>query len=115
MPSIQALKTVRETLQKSEVAAIYPVINRYNPRLADFTIKHLQELLQLPKVFTVANDHAALTKTENEGKTLRQKCPGSTMLVNIDDLAAALLGVPEQPRRNSFLRSLMRGLVVAND
>lgn len=114
VPSVQALKTVRDTLQKSEGTTIYPVINRYNNRLNDFTAKHIQDLLQIPKVFTIANDHSSVTMAENEGRTLRQRSPGSRTLVNIDELVAALLGVPEMPRKNSFLQCLFRALATAN-
>lgn len=118
VPSLQALKTVWNTFEKIEgLGAKYLVINRYDPSLEDFTVKHLQETLQLPRMHTVANEWHAFKAAMNGGQVLRQEAPRCRALADIDALAALLLGVTPKKRSHWHIPAFLRRLVhtTAND
>jgi Flp pilus assembly CpaE family ATPase len=110
--SVQALKTVYNTLLKTEgIGSIYPLINRYDRHVPEITTSYLQELLQVPKIYTVANDWQAFSKATNEGRTLRQLKPRPHALNDIDGLVEELLGIPGKAQARWHLPGLWRRLV----
>jgi pilus assembly protein CpaE len=103
VPSIRSLKQIRETLSPEVVAlSLWIVINRYDPSLSGFKVEEIKQLLDVPRVLTIANDYHSVTRSINRGQTLRQVAPGSAVLADIDSLIFALLGeYPVKPETNS--------------
>jgi len=110
VPAIQALKTLRETFQQAEApAGLYVVLNRYDPRLKEFTVERLEQLLHLPHIYPVANDWSHCAEALNSGQLLRQTAKHSPALADIDDLVDALTGHEPAKRSSwSWLRFLQR-------
>jgi pilus assembly protein CpaE len=112
VPSVQALKTLRETLQQSENAGgLYVVLNRYDARLKDFTVERLQQLLRLPHIYPVANDWVHCADALNSGHVLRQTGKRCRVLDDIDAFVGSLLGherpAPAAWHLPRFLRRLV--------
>jgi pilus assembly protein CpaE len=116
VPSLRALTFMCEKLEQDQVVKPQTlVINRYNPTRTEFTVSHLQRLLQTPQLATVANDYAAVSGALNEGRALRVHAPNSRVLADIDHLARMLLApneIVEEPahKKRSFF-GRMRALV----
>jgi len=111
IPTIRALKTVRETLQKVEgMGTQYLVINRFDASLSEFSRKHMTELLGVPHIYTVANDWSNLAQATNNGRVLRAENPHAPALADIDTLARTLLGIQEAEHRHWHLPKFLRQL-----
>ncbi len=92
VPSVRALKLVRETLgRRQEAGNQTVVINRYDPRVEGFTAKDLARVLEAPRFRTVANDYASVVAAVNHGRPLRLQNAQSPALENITELAGVLL------------------------
>lgn len=92
IPAIRNLKLVMDTLQRSNVTqSRYGVLNRYEPNLKGFAAKDLEKYLELPELFTIANDQTTVANAINCGQLLRQVDPGGRVLADIDKLARKLL------------------------
>lgn len=112
IPAVRALKTVRETLQKVEgIGTQYLVINRYDSSLHEFSRKHMEELLGVPRIYTVANDWTNFARALNNGRLLRAENPHAPALADIDTLARTLLGIQEAEHRHWHLPRFLRKLV----
>jgi pilus assembly protein CpaE len=117
VPSLRALTFMCEKLEQDQIVKPQTlVINRYNPNRKEFTVNHLQRLLQTPQLATVANDYAVVSGALNEGRALRVHAPNSAVLADIDQLARMLLApnqLEEEPARTkrSLLGRLVRALV----
>lgn len=98
VPSVRALKLVRDTLGPDHTGMQQVVINRYDPRVEGFTAGDLEKLLGVPRLWTVANDYAAVMTAVNHGRALRLEAPTSRALADIDALARTLLGLGEEPQ-----------------
>jgi pilus assembly protein CpaE len=113
--SIRTMKMVRDTLEREEgIRGQRLVINRYEPGLPSFSAPHLAKLLQVPQVWTVANDYPAVMAAVNHGKPLRLAAPHSRVLVDIRALANSLVGgsatLPSEEGGDRLSRALGRGL-----
>jgi pilus assembly protein CpaE len=92
VPGIQSLTVVRDTLQRREInAEQFIVINRFNPSMKDLTKDYLCHYLQVPQIYTVANDYPAFSAAIESGQPLREKSPHSRALTDLDHLAEELL------------------------
>jgi pilus assembly protein CpaE len=111
VPSLYALRTLLDSLAQREcLAQQFVVINRFLPSAKEFSARSLEDVLRIPKVFTVAADYASFRAAENAGQTLRKTAPHSRSLADITGLARAMLGMPAEPPRVgwSFLDSWNR-------
>jgi pilus assembly protein CpaE len=107
VPSIRALKALRETLPAERVVhSLWVVINRYNPDLKGFTCAEIQQMLGVPRILTVANDYNAVNLSANHGQTLREVAPSSPILRNLDGLLREILGL-EKPNPKKFRNGLV--------
>jgi pilus assembly protein CpaE len=98
IPSLYGLKRVLDWLAQREcLAQQYVVINRFLPGAKEFSIRSLEGVLHVPKVFPVASDWASFQAAENAGQTLRNTVPRSHALADITVLARAMLGMPAEP------------------
>ena len=102
VPSIRSLKLIRETLSADHVAmSLWVVINRYNPKLSGFKADEIKQLLDVPRVLTIADDLAAVNRSINQARTLRQAAPNTEVLSDIGSLIFELLGeYPIKPETN---------------
>jgi pilus assembly protein CpaE len=107
VPSIRALKLFREVFPDDRVNhGLWVVINRYNPALKGYNIGEIQQMLEVPRILTVANDYQAVSHSVNHGGPIRQAAPNSPVIDDIDHLVHGLLGLekPERKvRRNGFM------------
>jgi Flp pilus assembly CpaE family ATPase len=114
IPSIRALKLFRETLPEERVAhSLWVVINRYNPSLKGFTCAEIQQMLEVPRILTVANDYSAVNRCANQGRPLRQVTPSSPILRDLDELMREILGLDKpDPKayRNGLVKRVLRTL-----
>ncbi len=110
--SVRTLKLVRETLERDEgIRDTQLVINRYEPTMHGFSARRLAELLQVPQVFTIANDYPSVMAALNHGKPLRVASPHSPVLADIRTLARSLKGgrpTPPSDQGDRLLRTLSR-------
>jgi pilus assembly protein CpaE len=112
--SVRTLKMVRDTLEREEgIQDMRLVINRYEPGIQGFSAERLAELLQAPRVYTVANDYPAVMAAVNHGKPLRDVAPNSPVLADIRALARTLAApaAPSTPADSAdrLARALGRG------
>jgi pilus assembly protein CpaE len=111
VPSIFGLKRILDLLTQREcLAQQYVVINRYLPNAKEFSTQSLEQVLCVPKLFSVSNDWNSFRAAESAGQTLRKAAPHSRALADITALARAMLGMPAEPRPVgwSFLNSWSR-------
>ena len=111
MPSLYGVKRVLDLLAQREcLAQQFVVINRYLPNAKEFSVRSLEDVLHISKVFPVANDWASFRAAENAGQSLRKIAPHSHALADITALARNILGLPAEPPRLgwSFLESWNR-------
>ena len=113
VPSVRSLKVLRETLSADHVAmSLWIVINRYNPNLTGFRAEEIKQLLDVPRVLTIADDLAAVNRSINQARTLRQVASNSVVLADIGALIFELLGEypikPDTNHRSSFSRFFSR-------
>ena len=103
VPSVRSLKLIRETLSPEHVAlSLWIVINRYDPNLPGFKAEEIKQLLDVPRVLTIADDLAAVNRSINQARTLRQVASNSVVLADIGSLIFELLGeYPIKPEANS--------------
>jgi pilus assembly protein CpaE len=113
VPSIHALKTVRDTLAKHEgIGAIHLVINRYDRHHSACSLSHLHELLQTEHLSLIANEYETMEQAANNGTVIRAQNPHSRALSDIDRLAALLLGtrtMQQRGRVSQFFHTLLHG------
>jgi len=94
VPSIHNLMTLMAHLAQREcLAQQFVVINQFDSRSEDFSVRRLAEILSVPKVFTVAADIEGVRSAENCGQTLRRAAPRSRALADITRLVNAVLGL----------------------
>jgi pilus assembly protein CpaE len=93
VPSIRALKLVRETLGPERADRQQVVINRYDPRIEGFSLTDLDRLLGAGKLLRVSADVVGVTGAVNHGRVLRLEAPYSPALADISELARSLLGL----------------------
>jgi pilus assembly protein CpaE len=94
IPSVRNLQMVRSTLQRDySVKMQYVVINRYDSRIQEFSEKQLSQILNVPKLVTIANDYASVISAVNHGRLLRLEAPNSRVVRDIAALARLLLNV----------------------
>ena len=95
VPAVGALTLLRDTLrQRNPGLAMFPVINRFQPSLPEFSLRRLRDLLHEPNLLTVAEDGEGFRTALNNGQPLRVAASRSRALADIDRLASALLGNP---------------------
>jgi pilus assembly protein CpaE len=94
VPSIRALKLVRDTLGSEHATMQRVVINRYDGRVEGFTTDDLEKLLGA-RGQTVANDYVSVNAAVNHGRPLRLEAPQSAVLNGIDALVDSVLGVAD--------------------
>ncbi len=93
VPSIRALKMVRETVREMDPESEpVVVINRYDSRVPSFGSRRLADVLGLPEVLTVVNDYNAASNSLNTGRTIRRETPKSRILPDVEVLAEQILG-----------------------
>lgn len=98
--SIYALKMVLGELEKRQLLATPTVvINRYSTGIEGLSGRHIEEILGLSNLMTIANDHAAIITAENQGHLLRVQSPHSPALADIDALAREVMGLEPPPSR----------------
>jgi pilus assembly protein CpaE len=113
-PTIMSLYSLRMMLDQLEerqcMAEQFIVINHFDRRAQDISIRRIQEVLRAPKIFTVAADAAAYTLAETAGQTLRRAAAHSRACKDITKLAKAMLGMADVPSRagRSLLEKLSR-------
>lgn len=110
VPSVHALKTVRDELQKIDGAAPQLlVINRYNAA-SDLTLNHVQELLGVSRMFSVTNDWSSVGSAIDKGRLLSQENPKSRALADIDTIADTLLGTHTEQRPKTGFSGFLKRL-----
>lgn len=92
VPSVRSLQMIFNNLRHKQP---HLLLNRYDPNIKGFGVQRLQELLQVPRMVTIANDYDAVTSAVNQGKTLRAENPRSKALADIDALAKVLVPTGE--------------------
>lgn len=113
VPSIRGLKLLHATLAQHDLAQHRSlVINRYDSKREGFTCGKLCELLNVSKIWTIANDRSGIVAAETAGKPLGSTSPNSPVLEDIRRLAEHLgvSGMPSirQPTRSSFFARFVR-------
>jgi pilus assembly protein CpaE len=91
LPSVRALKLVRESLVENPGRRDHVVINRYDPKAKGFTTERLLKPLGVTEVLTVARDDGAMEGAMVGGCVLRLAAPRSQALADISELAGLLL------------------------
>jgi pilus assembly protein CpaE len=76
------------------MAEQFVVINQFDAASTEFSHRRLEEILGVPKVFTVVADPVSMLTAENEGKPLRQAVPRSHALADISALAHSMMRIP---------------------
>jgi Flp pilus assembly CpaE family ATPase len=103
--SLRSLHLVLELLNQTGGRGDCPlhvVLNRYENR-ADVDLRRIQELLRVPRMYTVANDYNAIRAALNAGQTLRAQAPRSRALADIDRLARLLYSGDEVEGGGSWM------------
>jgi Flp pilus assembly CpaE family ATPase len=102
-PTIMSLYSLRMMLDQLEerqcMAEQFVAINHFDRTAGDFSIRRIQEVLRVSKIFTVATDGPAYQLAETAGQTLRRAAPRSRACKDITKLAKAMLGMPDEPSR----------------
>jgi Flp pilus assembly CpaE family ATPase len=102
VPSIRALRLVRETLESHPTDdTVQVVINNYNAQRKGFTVDCLLGPLGVNSVHTVALDIEGMSAATDHSCALQLAAPRSPALTDIQALTNSLLGrdVPEAPAR----------------
>jgi len=95
LSSMYGLRRVLDLLAQREcLTQQFVVINRYLPNSKEFSLRNLEEVLQIPKLFSVASDWNSFQAAEIAGQTLRRAAPHSHSLADITALARTMLGMP---------------------
>jgi pilus assembly protein CpaE len=93
VPSIRALKLVREMVGRDESCGTEcVVINRFDKNARNFSTQLLMRILGVPTLHTIMQDAPAFGKAMDLGCTLRMGAPRSLVLAEIDSLARQLMG-----------------------
>jgi pilus assembly protein CpaE len=96
IPSIRSLKLIKEVLPLQVVQdGLFVVINRYNANRQGFTLPELAKLLNVSRIYPLADDPTGLHQAGVQGKPLRQVAPQSPYLTNLAQLIPLLFGVPD--------------------
>lgn len=105
LPSVRAMQMVRDALHRRQVpvSKVTIVVNRYQPQVTGFSAEDLAQHLHVPKVVTIANDHAAVSAAINNGRPLRQQAPNSRALADIAALVRPLLDLRDRPAAQGSL------------
>jgi pilus assembly protein CpaE len=102
VPSVRSLKLIRETLSPELVAhSLWVILNRYDSSIPGFHSEEIKQLLDMPRVLTVADDYAAINRSINQGRALRQVAPRSPVLDDLDDVIHKLLGLGRPTERKT--------------
>lgn len=113
LPSVRAMQMVRDALHRAGVRDDKQriVVNRYDPRVPGFGADELGRHLGLAKPpRTVADDSAGVGAAVHLGLPLRQHCPASAALADIEKLLRSLLNLRNLPpaEKPGALRRLVR-------
>jgi pilus assembly protein CpaE len=104
--SVRGVRMVCDALGRERPTVI---VNRYNPTLSGFSVDKLRDILQLPHIYTVADDPAMAAAADN-GRPLRVQAPRSKALANILGIMDELLppSGPSAPgnRKSTLLQTL---------
>jgi pilus assembly protein CpaE len=102
VPSLQSLRVFCESLPEDRVVhSLWIVLNRYNAKIKGFTGDDIKEMLGVARVVTIANDFPAAQLSINKGCPLRQACPGTPILRDLEALIDDVMGVNlRESRRN---------------
>jgi pilus assembly protein CpaE len=109
VPSIHAMRMMLDKLgEKEHTATIHSVINRHHTHDLDFSSKKFQDLVNVPTLLTVRNDHGPISEALTAGQPLRVVAPHSKVLEDVDKLARRVLGLEKPPplsavRKHSWL------------
>src|SRR5207245_316542 len=113
VPSIRALRLISDALHKEEgIRTEKLVINRYNPKISGFSASHLEDLLKVPPLRTIAHD-PAVTAAVNNGRPLRLEAPRSQALADIDTLVHDFLAIDKQPEAKTHGSAVFGRLIQA--
>ena len=95
--SIRTLEMLRDTLEREQgIHDLTLVLNRYEPAVPGFSSERIAQLLDVPMVFTVANDPSVMA-AQNYAKPLLLAAPHSPVLADIRRLAARMTGTTSPP------------------
>jgi Flp pilus assembly CpaE family ATPase len=96
-PSLNNLRTLLETFTHfGRAGETYVVINQYEPGEEALSKETIERYLNVPHVWLVTADAAAVEAAENFGQTLRKAVPTSPAVEDITALARAILGIPSE-------------------
>jgi Flp pilus assembly CpaE family ATPase len=102
---VQDLKLVCETLRRDQgVRTVYPVINRFDRHNRDLSVDKLQEVLQEPRLLTIAAQPSLMNQSMTGLKVLGKKTFAGPVLQDIHAVARRVLG--ESKPRGSEDRGL---------
>jgi pilus assembly protein CpaE len=113
LPSVRAMKVVWDTLQRDvglgvEGAKRLLVVNRYSPKVREFTLESLEKTLGAAPIHAIANDHAAVNGAINHGRPLRIHDPRAKPLADIENLIKAMFGAPQSNHAGGGVFGRMR-------
>ena len=92
VPSIRALKLVREMVGRDESCETeHVVINRFDEESGSLPYPLLARILGVEKLYTISQDISAFSAAVHRGGTLRTSAPCSVALAEIDLLAKQLM------------------------
>jgi Flp pilus assembly CpaE family ATPase len=96
-PSLSNLRTLLETFTHfGRAGETYVVINQYAPGEEALSKETIEGYLDIPDVWLVTSDAAAIEAAENSGQTLRKAAPTSPAVEDIAALARAILGMSSE-------------------
>lgn len=113
VPSVQALKLVRELLTGRGFPEPHLVLNAYDEEESAVHPDRVSEILQVGKPTVVHSDPAAARRCADTGTTLRRTVPGSQARADIARIATTIahdFGIPIELVQNIPKRSLIRRL-----
>jgi pilus assembly protein CpaE len=97
LPSVRALKLVRDSLAPNPGRRDHIVINRYDPKNKDFTADRLLKPLGASDVLTIGRDDDSMKAAMIAGCALRLAAPRSPALAELGELTRMLLNRQSPP------------------
>jgi pilus assembly protein CpaE len=113
LPSIRALKVIWDTLERdiglgaSNLERTI-VINRFSPKMKDYSLDVIEKALGVEPIYTIANDHPAVSGSINRGRPLRVHDPKAKPLADIETLIDRVLGGPVATEKSGMFGKLRR-------
>jgi pilus assembly protein CpaE len=103
LPSLRSLRLMLDMLGRTNLSEtpldgkpIHLVVNRYNYKSAEYSLARLEELLQVKKLYTVANDYPSVNAALNHGKPLKKHAPRSRVVSDLEKIVGVLLNHGEK-------------------